>query len=528
MLSDQSPTAVDNKESIWNSGPLKHIIPTANHERFLIKISLQAPVTEPPKLRVGDKAVSGARTDVVGRCFQFDVNDLQPATEYELQLLDSDNGKLSDPWPLKTHPAPEAEVDHFRILTYTCGGGFDGPPFEGKTIWLDMEARRRLLRRGLAFQPDVVISNGDQIYWDLRTLRDFAPALEEHMKQHWWGRFGTFDRSMPANYGDNDQVLQAICDYQIAGLYGCDLRSTPSYFQTDDHDMFENDNFDPVLATLPPGEFGQTGEDLTQLRSYPEFLPTPGRPPYLWGSTAPSRAPNVNQFFGALRYGRLLEILMYDCRRFADYKGIHARVIPRWTEDWLKSRTLNEDTHHLMHSPSLPFGYSSGKLGDWYPDGIGLDGKLCLDRPKEAWQSGWHAQCQRITEMLSAQKNRRAVIIEGDYHASALGRMSRSSQLNLNSNPVEVVLVGTLGGGDIAFPSSFRKVENSPSLTVEMDQALPISEKNGFTIVDVTPEKMTFRLFTWRPPQAVEQIDTMDPVITYEVKGRGIAKASVS
>ena len=194
-----------------------------------------------------------------------------------------------------------------------------------------MGARRRLLGRGLAFKPDVVISNGDQLYWDLRTLRDFPPALEDHIKQHWWGRFGTFDR--------------------------------------------------------------------------------------LWGSTAPGRAPDVNQFFGALRYGQLLEILMYDCRRFADYKGIHARVVPRWTEDWLKSRTLNEDTYHLMHSPSLPFGYSSGKLGDWYPDGIGLDGKLWLDRPKDAWQSGWHAQCQRITEMISAQKNRRAMIIDGDYQS---------------------------------------------------------------------------------------------------------------
>jgi len=289
--------------------------------------------------------------------------------------------------------------------------------------------------------------------------------------------------------------------------------------------MFEIDEFYPYLATLPPGEFGQIGEDVTQLRSYPEILPTPGQPAYLWGSTAPGRAPDLNQFFGGLRYGRLLETLMYDCRRFADYKGIHARVVPRWTEDWLKSRTLNEDTHQLLHSPSLPFGYSSGKLGDWYPDSIGLDGKLALDRPKEAWQSGWHAQCQRITEMLSAQKKRRAVIIQGDYYASAVGSMNRSSQLNLKGNPVEVILVGTLGSGDIAFPSSFRKVENSPSLTVEMDQKLPISEKNGFTIIDVTPEKMTFRLFAWRPPQTVDQIDTMDPVITYEVKGRGISKA---
>jgi len=159
---------------------------------------------------VGENRIVGSRTDVAGRCFQFDVNGLQPATEYELQLLDSENGKLSDPWPLKTHPAPDAEVDHLHILTYTCGGGFDGPPFEGKTLWLDMTARRRLLNRGMSFKPDVVISNGDQIYWDLRTIENFPPALEGHVKQYWWGRFGTFDRSMPANCGDNDRVLQAV------------------------------------------------------------------------------------------------------------------------------------------------------------------------------------------------------------------------------------------------------------------------------------------------------------------------------
>ena len=94
-----------------------------------------------------------------------------------------------------------------------------------------------------------------------------------------------------------------------------------------------------------------------------------------------------------------------------------------------------------------------------------------------------------------------------------------SSQLKLKNNPIEVVLVGTLGSGDIAFPSSFRKVQNSPSLIVDMDQQLEISEKNGFTIIDVRPEKIVFRVFTWRPPQSVDQIDTMDPVITYEVEG---------
>lgn len=505
----------------WTAGPLAHIIPTASHERFLIKISLKSAASEPPRLRVDDRRIVGSRTDVVGRCFQFDVPDLRPATRYELQLFDAGDGPLTDPWPLKTHPSPDAPVEQLRILAYTCGGGYDGPFFKGHSLWLDMDARRRLLARGLAFDPDVVIANGDHLYWDQKTWANKPAALRDHLKQHWWGRFGTFDGSQPANVGDNDAILQAVCDYQIAGLYGCALRSTPSYFQTDDHDLFENDEFDAHVATLPPAEFGQSGEDITQLRSYPEFLPTPGRPSFLMGSTGPGRAPGVNQFFGALRYGTLLEVVMYDCRRYIDYKGVHARAVPGWTEDWLKARTLAEDTRHFMHSPSLPFGYSSGKLGDWYPDGVGPDGKLSLDQPKEGWQPGWLRQHQRIVDMLTSQKRRAAVVIQGDYHASAIASMTRSSDLDCRSNPVEMVLTGTLGSGDFAFPSFFHHVDNSPSLTVTASEAFPVTEKNGFTIIDVTPEKLTFRMFTWRPPQAADLIDVMEPAMTYEVKSRG-------
>ena len=115
----------------WRAGPLLHVIPTASHERFLIKISLGSPSNEPPHLRVNDRRVPGSRTDLTGRCYQFDVIDLRPATAYELQLVAPDGGALSDPWPLKTHPAPDADVDQLRILAYTCGGGYDGPPLNG-------------------------------------------------------------------------------------------------------------------------------------------------------------------------------------------------------------------------------------------------------------------------------------------------------------------------------------------------------------------------------------------------------------
>jgi hypothetical protein len=65
-----------------------------------------------------------------------------------------------------------------------------------------------------------------------------------------------------------------------------------------------------------------------------------------------------------LRFGTLLESVFYDCRRYVDYKDDHAKVLPQWVEDWLIARTRAEDTTHFFHAPSLPFAYSSGKLGD--------------------------------------------------------------------------------------------------------------------------------------------------------------------
>jgi hypothetical protein len=50
-----------------------------------------------------------------------------------------------------------------------------------------------------------------------------------------------------------------------------------------------------------------------------------------------------------------------------------------------------------------------------------------------------------------------------------------------------------------------------------MDQALKPTEKNGFTLIDVTPDTMTFSIFLWRPPQPIEEIDTMSPALVYEV-----------
>src|SRR5215469_18516647 len=128
------------------------------------------------------------------------------------------------------------------------------------------------------------------------------------------------------------------------------------------------------------------------------------------------------------------------------------------------------------------------------------------------WQRGWFAQHQRLIEAISSQKKRASVVVEGDFHATAAGKIHRSGELTM-AQPVHVVLGGSLGSGDLAFPSSFRNIESTPSQLIGMDQALKPTEKNGFTVVEVTPEKLKFKLFMWRPPRPIEEIDIMEPVL---------------
>jgi hypothetical protein len=433
-----------------------------------------------------------------------------------LRITDPGGAPLCDAWPLKTLPAPDAAPDRVRILAFTCAGGYDSEPFQGKTYFLDMAARRKLLARGMSYQPDVMIANGDHIYWDQATGMNKPTA--QFIREKVWAKFGSaLDLSVPMLHPKNAPIFTGVCDYQISGLYGTTLRSTPAFFLTDDHDNFENDEFDKQLATLPPDTYGTLGAETTQRMYYPEFLPDRNRPVWLPGGDKAGMPADTNMTFGTLRYGNLVETVLYDCRRYLDYKGDHAKVLPQWVEDWLIARTRAEDTAQFFHAPSLPFAYSSGKLGDWYPDLLDeKSGHLVMYREKPGWQRGWYGQHQRLLAAIAAQKTRAAVIVQGDFHASAIGAILRSGDLTL-AQPVHVVTSGTLGTGDLAYPSSVRSVEAGASQLIGMEETLKPKEKNGFTVIDVTRDKITFTHFMWRPPQAIAEIDTMQPALVYEV-----------
>lgn len=93
--------------------------------------------------------------------------------------------------------------------------------------------------------------------------------------------------------------------------------------------------------------------------------------------------------------------------------------------------------------------------------------------------SGQIRQLLRIEHSLHARPDTCAALIaQGDPHALAVGSMSHSAELAL-AQPVHAIMTSTLGSGDLAFPSAFRRVETTPALSVAMQEALRPTEKTA-------------------------------------------------
>lgn len=510
----------------WGSGAVQHLLPSVNHDSILLKASFHTPQSN-GTLLVNGKRYPGRKTDMAGRYWTFRVGGLSPNTPFTLQLASGHN-VLCDPWPLRTMPAPDQSVANFRLLSFTCAGGDPAMPGVGGEAFRSMAIRQRLLARALSFAPQAVIANGDHIYWDQTTWMQSRNARISAAATAWYNKFGQFDRTLPLLGTANEDIIRRVGEAQIAALYGTSLRSTPSYFVADDHDYFENDEAEERFVTFPPDQFSMAAKRAVQELFYPEFLPDTARPKNLSGVLPDG----LDASFGTLRVGKLFEALIYDCGGHLSLKGPSARLVPSEAEDWLIDRTRSQDTAQLLHVPSHPPGWSAGKWREWYPDiiespatrvsadgtaitdwGGASDGKgrLTTSRPKYFWQPGWHQQHQRIFAALSGQSNRPAAILSGDLHATGALRITRSGELDLSANPVNVLLAGTLGSSTSGWPSAARGGAPQVPTSLSATAIDPLVERNGFTIIDVTPGEMVFRLFGWREPQPVTAIDTLEP-----------------
>jgi hypothetical protein len=487
------------------SAAVRAILPAASADTLAVKVLLDVPPAHAPRLTIDGRAVRAERLDSDGYSWGFVQRGLRSGRAYTLTLADADGNALRDAWQLKTLPGPGERPEHFRILFFTCAGGDEaGRPYG----YLPIVARRALLDRALGFAPDLAVANGDHIYWDLRTALKYrrdpatrAATEAQYRKIAWIDEDSAFDSDT------NRRSLNTIIGRQIASIYEDRFASVPLVFVTDDHDYFENDNAGPWGYTMPPRPFTFGLQQRTAAMAYPYAL---GRPnlgdPYKSGTVE------------TVRVGDLLEINLFDCRRGWSL-GPKAGVLFPEAEAYLIGRLKRSTAKQLIQAPSNPLGWSAGKLGEWYGDGAS-DGST-FQNDKGYWQQGWFAQHQRLAGALSAQKSRAAVSISGDMHASAISAITRSGDLDLSANPIQAILPGTIGTGTPGFPSSARGVAPFHPKALEIRDVAGMEERNGFSIVDVYPDRIQVRQFRWRPPEAIDAIADLQPSHDFTIERPG-------
>ena len=240
----------------------------------------------------------------------------------------------------------------------------------------------------------------------------------------------------------------------------------------------------------------------------------------------------MSEAFGTLRYGNLLELLLWDCRRFLTLKGEVATSVPMESEHWILRRLAESDARFVVNVPSVPIGWTAGKWGEWYPDVLDEQGALTTRTPKYLWQNGWLKQHDRIlaaaaearpTAGPGAGAPRLPLFLCGDMHSLAEGIISKSGDHDFSVNPVVTALIGPLGTGT-GWPSNARGTVAQAALTLAMREEQKCLEENGFSIVDVEPEQITVRYFRWLPERGEETIDTLEPFRVSRFPRRGLAE----
>jgi phosphodiesterase/alkaline phosphatase D-like protein len=481
-----------------------HILPAVSDNQFLIKVSV-ATARNKLGLRVDEDLVEGIQTDTNGRFWSFQVRNLNADQSYNLQIEDAE-GAIGENWPLRTFPDPQSYPESLRLLAYTCAGGPDGLSIpSGKEVFKPLAFRHKIFESALAMNPDAVIAIGDHIYWDLR--RQSQPVLGRRSSGFisqlaaWYLRFvyGAFDRDKAVLGTQNEEVLTRIGDEQIARLYGTRFKSVPVFFVSDDHDYFENDDAEEDLVTFPPDTFSREAHATIARLYYPTFMPDQGQPMELPGFDAEGN----NRSFGAIRYGRLVEAVLFDCAGYLTLGGDSgedaAGLIPENVESWLLNRIDSNDSQHFALIPSHPFGWTAGKWREWYPDVVApegfeglvenrlledVKGVLSAKARKYLWQKGWWLQHQRLIDALNLDRGRPAIVVSGDIHALGAKKINASDDLDLSEQPIYSFLVGPVGTSDLTWPSAARGITAETPAWLAAEDLYVTEEVNGFTIFE--------------------------------------------
>src|SRR5262245_9423853 len=91
----------------WNSGSVRHLLPTVNDTRILLKASFASALPDAPTLQIGGSSFRGRMSDTRGEYWHFHATDLAPGRTHRLSLTGGDGRALCEPWELATFPGPD-------------------------------------------------------------------------------------------------------------------------------------------------------------------------------------------------------------------------------------------------------------------------------------------------------------------------------------------------------------------------------------------------------------------------------------
>lgn len=479
---------------------VRTILPSASHDTLALKVLLDQPASAAPVLRIDGRPVKAQRSDSDGYAWGFVQSGLKGGTRHTLSLTDSGGRALREPWHLSTLPALNSTPESYRVLFFTCAGGDEGL---GPDQFLPIAVRRALLDRALSFAPDLAVANGDHVYWDQWTTQRYAKNPARAAATTAFQKSIAFiDEDTAFDSDTNRRAVNTIVGRQIAALYEDRFASVPLLFITDDHDYYENDNAGTWGYAFPPRPFTLALQRETAKLAYPFALHRPNLPAY------------QAETLETVRIGKLLELALFDTRRgwSTDGKGVLFPEIERLIVDRLRT----SDAAQYVHVPSNPFGWSKGALGEWYADFPPGDTPQVND--KSYWQQSWFDQHQRLAKALTEQKGRAAISISGDLHASGATRITHSGDLDLSANPIHALISGTIGTARNGFPSSARGALPFTPAALKTTDISKLEERNGFTLFDVTADKILVRQFRWRPPEPVSAIASLEPAATFTIE----------
>ncbi|MBO9712389.1 twin-arginine translocation signal domain-containing protein [Sphingomonas sp.] len=482
------------------SDAVRTILPSASHDTLALKVLLDKPPSDVPVLKIDGREVKAQKMDSDGYAWGFVQKGLKGGTRHDLALTDGRGGALREPWQLSTLPPLDSRPESYRVLFFTCAGGEEAL---GPDQYLPQAVRRALLDRALSYAPDLAIANGDHVYWDQWTTQRYAKNPQRGAQTAAFQRsIAWIDEDTAFDSDTNRRSVNTIVGRQIAALYEDRFASVPLLFITDDHDYYENDNAGTWGYAFPPRPFTLALQRRTAALAYPFALHRPQLPAY------------QAETLETVRIGKLLELALFDCRRgwSTDGKGV---LFPD-VEKLIVDRLRTSEAAQYVHVPSNPFGWSKGALGEWYGDFP--PGETPQVNDKRYWQQSWFDQHQRLARALSSQKGRAAVTISGDLHASGATKITHSGDLDLSANPINALLAGTIGTAKNGFPSSARGAFPFTPAALKATDINKLEERNGFTLFDVTADKIVVRQFRWRPPEPVAAIASLEPYDTFTIE----------